>query len=94
MYVTVREASQLTGLSQSTIRRRITAGKTQTRKATHTQVEIANGELLPQAPDMREKRLGAAIERVDRLMHWMRDDAALAAFVRDHPPKRRNRTVD
>jgi excisionase family DNA binding protein len=94
VYVTVREASHLTGLSQSTIRRRITAGKIQARKATRVQVEIANGELSPQAPDMQEERLGAAIERIDRLMRLMGGEMALAAFVTVHPPNRRNRTVD
>jgi excisionase family DNA binding protein len=94
VYFTVREASQLMGLSQSTIRRRIAAGKTQARKATRAQVEVANGELLPQAPDVHEERLGAAIERMERLMRQAGDEMALAAYVRNYPPKRRNLILD
>jgi excisionase family DNA binding protein len=97
VYFTVREASQLMGLSQSTIRRRIAAGKIQSRKAPHTQVEIADDELMPHTldmHDMHEERLGVTIERVDRLMDLLGDDVALSAFVRDHPPKRRNLTLN
>lgn len=83
MYVTVREAAKLTGLSQSTIRRRIAAGRAQARNASRAHVDVTNGVLVPQdQQDPQDKRLGDAIERLDRLRHLLRGNV----IVDEYPP--------
>ena len=65
MYLTVREASQLTGLSPSTVRRRVAAGKWRARRTMCIQVIVDDF----QAPtrDVLELRLRELQERVEQL---------------------------